>query len=208
MSGGRASKTLILLSAVLGGLLLASPFLIRAFVIEAFQIPQGGMLPTLEVGDHIFCSKLPQDVRRGDVVVFKYPPEPGTDYIKRVIALGGDSVEVTADGVVILNGQPVPRRQVSEPCALDMEEGSDCGQWEETVDKHTFKVVHGQPHAFRAVVVPQGSVFVMGDNRENSSDSRFWGFVPLANIKGRALVIWWSAGPKGTRWERVNRSIP
>jgi signal peptidase I len=208
-ASGGASKKLILLAVVLGGVSLLSPILTRRFVIEAFQIPSVAMIPTLLVGDHIFCGKLRQEVRRGEVVVFRYPPEPTTDFIKRVIGLAGDTVEVARDGVVAINGNPVPRHLVDHRCAEGTDEGrGDCEQWEETIGDHSFMVVHQRSvHAFRPVVVPEGSVFVMGDNRENSSDSRVWGFVPLANVKGHADTIWWSSGPHGPRWDRMGRTV-
>jgi len=202
----RSSKKVILLCVVLGAVLPASPFLIRAFVVEAFQIPSGAMAPTLLVGDHVLCSKRVGEVRRGDVVVFRYPPDPSTDYVKRVVALSGDAIQVSAAGVV-LNGEPIPRRLIGNQCPEGMEPGGACEQWEETIDGRTYEVVTQQGRAFGTVVVPAGNVFVMGDNRDNSSDSRIWGFLPIANIKARATVVWWSRGEHGVRWDRVNRPV-
>jgi signal peptidase I len=206
---GRSSKKAVLLivALVLGGALILSPILLRRFVIEAFQIPSGAMTPALVVGDHMLCSKWPQDVRRGDVVVFRYPLDPSTDYVKRVIALAGDTIEVPDTGVVI-NGQPVARRLIGNRCPDDMEADGACENWEETIGDHTFEVLRGERrHGFGPVVVPAGHVFVMGDNRENSSDSRVWGFLPLANIKAHALLIFWSQSAHGIRWERINRPV-
>jgi signal peptidase I len=209
--------------------------LLRAFVVEAFQIPSGSMIPTLEVGDHIFVSKFSYGLgipftnvkifefkqpERGDVIVFKYPIEPGTDYIKRVVGLPGDVIEVRQREVFI-NGRPVPRQHVAKPCHyLDVKHtgGTDdheCELWEETLGKKTHATIQ-EPgpagHDFNRTVVPAGHVFVMGDNRDNSSDSRVWGTVQHDLIKGRALIVWWSRATtdswgvgswfKSIRWER------
>jgi len=203
----RSSKKVILLCVVLGGLLVCSPFLIRAFVVEAFQIPSGGMAPTLLVGDHILCSKWGGRARRGDVVVFRYPPDPSTDYIKRVIGVPGDTIQSSPDGVT-LNGHPVPRRPLGNSCPQGMQEPVACEQWEEMIDGRTYEVVtQGGRGPFGPVVVPEGNVFVMGDNRDNSSDSRVWGFLPIANIKAHAMVVWWSQDEHGVRWDRLNHPV-
>jgi signal peptidase I len=192
----------------LGAVLFGMPLVLRAYVIEAFQIPSGAMIPTLLVGDHIFCSKRTWDVGRGDVIVFRYPPDPTVDYIKRVVGLPGDQIQISGEGLLI-NGRPVPRRAIGTDCPEDMTEGAGCQEWEETLDNHEFRVLQQAelPQAFGPVIVPPGHVFVMGDNRDNSYDSRVWGAVPLANIKAHAMSIWWSRGPAGVRWDRIGRAV-
>jgi signal peptidase I len=198
------------------GVAVAIALLLRAFVVEAFQIPSGSMIPTLEVGDHIFVSKFAyglgipftnakifefSEPQRGDVIVFKYPIDPATDYIKRVVGLPGDNIEVRRHEVFI-NGKRVPREQIPKPCRYvdvqqvpGMVDEHECELWEETLDGRRHSTIQ-EPgrggHDFSRTVVPPGHVFVMGDNRDNSSDSRVWGTVQHDLIKGRALIVWWS----------------
>ena len=199
------------------------------------------MIPTLEVGDHIFVSKFAYGLsipftnakilqykqpERGDVIVFKYPVEPGTDYIKRVMGLPGDAIEVRQDEVFI-NGHPVPRQRITKTYSyMDVQQGTSmaddhvCELWVETVDgkKHqTIQEPGRMGHDFGRTVVPPGHVFVMGDNRDNSSDSRVWGTVQHDYIKGKALIVWWSRANtdgwslpnwlKSIRWGRFFRLV-
>jgi signal peptidase I len=189
---------------------------IRTFMIEAFKIPAGSMIPTLVVGDHIFARKTPFVPARGDIIVFKYPVEPEKDFIKRVIAIGGDTIEMR-DGMLYVNNAPVPRKHVDAPCSYEDNderggvETRPCDAWDETNGGVTYRIYQRPGEsargAFRPVTVPANQTFVMGDNRDNSLDSRSWGTVPAANVRGKALFIWWSAGPKGVRWDRINREI-
>jgi signal peptidase I len=208
---------------------------LRAFVVEAFKIPSGSMIPTLRVGDHIFVDKFSHGLRipfthikffdtlrlpkRGEVIVFIYPREPDKDFIKRIVGVGGDTVEVR-DDILYVNGKPIPRRLAERGFRyLDFDEQTGqwqervCDLWEETVDGHPYQTIfdhdaEGHRSDFPPTKVPPGEVFVMGDNRDNSHDSRYWGTVPLDHIKGQALVIWWSRGDKdGVRWYRLGRGI-
>jgi signal peptidase I len=189
---------------------------LRAAWVEAFKIPAGSMLPALQVGDHMFVAKAAKQPRRGDVAVFRYPNDPRLDFVKRVVAVGGDTIEVR-DNQLVLNGQPVPRVHVDEPCEYDdyvEDEGRwekrPCDAWDETLDGRTYRVFfdhNGGEHSTRPVTVPAGSYFVLGDNRDNSHDSRYWGFVPSENIKGVARKIWWSQGPDGVRWGRIDQPV-
>src|SRR5215471_13055071 len=222
------------------GVAVAIALLLRAFVVEAFQIPSGSMIPTLEVGDHIFVSKFAYGLsipftdkkvmqfsqpERGDVIVFKYPLDHSTDYIKRVVGLPGDVIEMRQEELFI-NGHPVPRERVPRPCHyIDVQHGTpdehDCELWHETLgDKQHETIqepIHGGSRDFARTVVPPNKVFVMGDNRDNSSDSRVWGFVDLELIKGKALIVWWSRGAtdgwsvptwiKSIRWGRFFHSV-
>ncbi|HEX6836759.1 MAG TPA: signal peptidase I [Polyangia bacterium] len=206
---------------------------LRAFVVEAFKIPSGSMIPTLQVGDHIFVNKFIYGVRvpftnikfgmeyrkprRGEVIVFIYPKEPDKDFIKRIVAVEGDTVEVR-DNQIFINGVGVPRSHVDGDCKYEdfVEETAHweerrCEAWVEDVKGNTYTTVYdknGGVHSTRPVTVPKDSVFVMGDNRDNSHDSRYWGFVPFDLIKGKAMIIWWSYGePEGVRVDRLFKLV-
>jgi signal peptidase I len=205
------------------GVAVAIALLLRAFVVEAFQIPSGSMIPTLEIGDHIFVSKFAYGIgipftnkkilnlaepKRGDVIVFKYPLGPEIDYIKRVVALPGDKLEIRRNQIFI-NGKPMDRNYVgpsrySETPRIDgMVNDRACELWKETLDgKHhdTIYEPDGRSQDFGPKEIPPRNVFVMGDNRDNSNDSRVWGTVPYELIKGKALIVWWSRGPTRGEW--------
>jgi signal peptidase I len=202
---------------------------LRAFVVEAFKIPSGSMIPTLEVGDHIFVNKFIYGIRipftnikigtgyrkprRGEVIVFVYPVEPDKDFIKRIVAVEGDTVEVR-DNILFVNDRPIQRMKAEGDCNYweyieleDRWEERACDRYVENMDGQEYSTIYDKGAAPRSSgprTVPKDSVFVMGDNRLNSHDSRAWGFVPLVNIKGKAMVVWWSAGqPDG--WIRLRR---
>jgi signal peptidase I len=168
---------------------------IRTFAVQAFKIPTGSMETNLLIGDHLLVNKLvyspslgsvedtllgKKEIQRGHVVVFKYPKEPARDFIKRVIALPGETVEIKSRTVYI-NGaaleEPYARFQEPPLSSSDPEYG-----------------VRGDPRRdhWGPQVVPEGQLFVLGDNRDNSQDSRFWGFLPRDQVKGRALLVYWS----------------
>ena len=249
------------------GGLLAFSVLARALIIEAFKIPSSAMYPTLQIGDHIFVNKLAMRLRgpaRGELIVFPMPCSPERDYIKRVIALEEETVEVRCN-VVYVNGAAVPSTLVrAEDRYRDRYEGDDhwteqqVSRYRETLGDHSFEVFHdaerpqrdearrsgtgegapdardfpseGQPPScismrepgarespdqlpgrlvrtaeevtdpckpHRHYVVPRGHVFVLGDHRSNSNDSRVWGAVPAESIKGRATGIWYPFGRIG-----------
>lgn len=208
------------------GIAVIIALLLRAFVVEAFKIPSGSMIPTLKVGDHLFVTKFLYGLRipwthtkfftrspeRGDVIVFIFPRDESKDFIKRVVAVAGDEVAVRRN-TVYLNGKPLPRKKLDARCRYrDQDESGqrgeirDCVAYEEDNGGQRYRVIQDVPSLsldYPATRVPSGHVFVMGDNRDNSHDGRAWGFVPLENIKGKALVIWWSSGlPEGVRWGR------
>ena len=194
---------------------------LRTFLIQAYKIPSGSMEPTLAIGDHIMVNKIRYGLRmpdslfgltpfageipyghylfhlaavhRGDVVVFVFPLDPTKDFIKRVIGIGGDTVRVK-DGRVFLNGEPMP-------------------------DPHAHFEVAPQERSpysprdnYGPATVPAGEFLMMGDNRDRSYDSRFWGFVKLDQIEGRAMFIYWSWGADsqsllGIRWNRFGMAV-
>jgi signal peptidase I len=165
---------------------------IRTFVVQAFKIPTGSMENNLLVGDHLLVNKfvfaptesaveralLPtQPIRRGDVIVFKYPEEPERDFIKRVIGLPGETLEMRHKRIYI-NGSPIDEPYVhflQPPSAVDQEVAS-----------------YDVRERYGPVTVPADQYFVMGDNRDNSQDSRYWGFLPRDYVKGKALMVYWS----------------
>jgi len=169
---------------------------IRTFVVQAFKIPTGSMEENLLIGDHLLVNKfvfgptassleralLPVGtIRRGDVIVFKFPEEPERDFIKRVVGLPGEMLEVREKKVYI-NGAPL-----EEPYAHYLAPVPASSAFHEVT---SFDV----RDRYGPVTVPPNQYFVMGDNRDNSQDSRYWGFLPRENIKGKALVIYWSYG--------------
>jgi signal peptidase I len=180
---------------------------LRAFVAEPFRIPSGSMMPTLLVGDFILVSKFAYDVRlpvlntelietgdpqRGDVIVFRYPENPSDDYIKRVVGLPGDHVAYY-NKVLYINGERAPQQPLGEyegeGSGTDM---SGAKVLTERIADVTHKILLElrNPSMEGEWIVPPDSYFVMGDNRDNSNDSRFWGFVPDENLVGEALMIW------------------
>jgi signal peptidase I len=173
--------------------------LIRAVMVQAFKIPSSSMEPTLLVGDHILVNKFIYGLRvpfttdrwprfsdpeRGDVVVFVFPEDRTKDFIKRVVAVGGDTVEIR-NKKVFVNGQ----EQINPHAHF--------------YDSRMLPPSLGLRDSMPARKVPHGSLFVMGDNRDYSHDSRFWGFVPVEDVKGSAFLIYYSAGSfPGVRWDR------
>ena len=201
-------------------------FVLRSFLFEPFKIPSGSMIPTLLVGDLILVNKYTYGLRlpvfntkltqgtppkRGDVMVFRYPPKPSLDYIKRVVGVPGDEVAYLNKRLTI-NGVLVPKQQL--PDFFDRDAMRYFKQFQEKLGDTTHRVLNDDERpAFVAGVedfpfkqncrysvegvvckVPEGMYFMMGDNRDNSLDSRYWGFVPDQNIVGRAFLIWMNFG--------------
>ena len=174
---------------------------IRSFVVQAFRIPSGSMENTLLVGDFLFVNKFLYGARvpytdiqlpairaphRGDIMVFKFPEDQTKDFIKRLIGQPGDTLEIR-DKHVWINGRPL-----DEPYVRFMNERIRPRSWEEP----NIQPAHaGNKDNFGPVVVPPGHYFMMGDNRDNSADSRYWGFLDGKLIKGRAILIYWSWNP-------------
>lgn len=247
--------------------------MLRKWGVEAYKMPSSGMYPTIEIGDHVFIDKVTPRFRpweRGELIVFVYPCNPRMDYIKRIVALGGDTVEVRCN-VVYVNGKAVTNQLTDGTTCSYQDYLDDAGMWikkqcsryHEVLDGHSYDVFqdpdrpardqrHDQqvgdsrdfPNVFEPrspscadsedpvaassqtlgsivqtvgrltstacqqqlhYVVPPDHVFVLGDNRNNSNDSRVWGSVPMSSIKGRVIGIWYSKGPNGIRWSRFGR---
>jgi signal peptidase I len=200
----------------------------RTFLYEAVYIPSGSMIPTLQIGDYVIVEKWAYGARlpftptaqatwakpaRGDIVVLLAPPgnPRDDDLIKRVVAVGGDTVEIR-DGYLVVNGEPVPRERVSGRCEYwNRPEG---GEWrtESCVDQvetlgshryHTYCTPYLPCGDVEPQAVPEGTVWLAGDHRDRSADSRVFGPVPVGRIKGRAWMALVSWGPRGLRWDRL-----
>ncbi len=180
--------------AILVAVVLA--LFIRTFVVQAFKIPSGSMKQTLQIGDHILVNKfiygvkmpfvdkvvIPvKDPRRGEIVVFKFPEDPDKDFIKRVVGVAGDEIKIH-NKKVFVNGKPL---------------NHDFGIY---VDPRIFPPSAEPRDNFGPITVPPNALFVMGDNRDQSYDSRYWGFVDLSAVKGKAFIIYWS-------WDKENFSV-
>ncbi len=200
----------------------------RTFLYEAVYIPSGSMLPTLQIGDYVVVEKwaygarLPftattqlqwSSPRRGDIVVLLNPNggRAEDDLIKRVVAVGGDTVEIR-DGHLVVNGTPVQREEVPGPCSYwdEPQKGrwiqEPCDDYVEHLDGHVFHTHCTPGRSCLDVVrqaVPEGTVFLAGDHRDHSADSRVFGPVPIGRIKGRARIALVSWGPDGLRWDRL-----
>ena len=205
---------------------IVTVFLLRSFLFEPFKIPSGSMIPTLLVGDLILVNKFTYGLRlpvvntritqgtppaRGDVMVFRYPPRPSLDYIKRVVGLPGDEVAYLNKQLTI-NGQPVSKESL--PDFFDKDGMRYAKQFEELLGDKRHRLLNdadrpafvpgADPFPFRencnytvegvTCKVPAGHYFMMGDNRDNSLDSRYWGFVPESNIVGKAVFVWMNFG--------------
>jgi signal peptidase I len=203
--GDRKTVAREYLESVVVAVILA--LFIRTFAVQAFKIPTGSMLNNLLIGDHLLVNKLvyspslgpledailgKKGIKRGHIVVFKYPEEPSRDFIKRVIGLPGERVEIR-DKKVLIDDKPLdepythfegpPLRRDDPEYGLRVEDGRD--NW-------------------GPKVVPPGQLFVMGDNRDNSKDSRYWGFLPIDQVKGRALMVYWSYDANRDEYRRTN----
>ncbi|MCY4420368.1 MAG: signal peptidase I [Gammaproteobacteria bacterium] len=199
---------------------------LRSFVAEPFRIPSGSMMPTLLHGDFILVNKFSYGVRlpvlhakvldtgapqRGDVAVFRFPRNPAQDYIKRIIGLPGDLIEYR-DKTVFVNNRPMlqERTGVYEGLgANSVMNGIPMYREDLQVLSHDVLIRSPKYNAPMAEYVPDGHYFVMGDNRDHSSDSRSWGFVPEKNLVGRAFLVWmnWDYAGKQFNFERIGKKI-
>jgi signal peptidase I len=191
------------IEAILIAVVLA--LFIRTFIVQAFKIPSGSMTSTLVIGDHILVNKflygikIPfldktivpiKDPERGDIIVFKFPEDPTKDFIKRVIGIAGDEIQIR-DKKVYINGVL----------------SSDLGGFH--TDSRILPKRMQPRDNFGPVTIPSNKLFMMGDNRDHSYDSRFWGFVDLKAVKGKAFIIYWSWDKNsfGIRWSRIGQLL-
>ncbi|MCD6038756.1 MAG: lepB [Gammaproteobacteria bacterium] len=202
-------------------------FLLRSFLYEPFRIPSGSLKPTLNIGDFILVNKFNYGIRlpvihkklyalaepqRGDIIVFRWPPNPSIDFIKRVIGVPGDHISYL-NKTLYINGKKASQQFVKNTTDQD-----ESGMTVDVVEKkenllgltHAIYQVREHPNdEVKDVVVPPGMYFVMGDNRDNSADSRYWGFVPEQNIVGKAMLVWmsWDGIKYNVRWNRIGKFI-
>jgi signal peptidase I len=200
--------------------------LLRSFLVEPFRIPSGSMMPTLLAGDFILVNKYAYGIRlpvinskvvdlgepqRGDVIVFRFPRDETTDYIKRVVGVPGDHIQYH-NKTLLINGQQVAQvpagTYIGKGAGISMS-GAAIRREQLGDVEHDVLVVQGAPNVTTDTVVPEGKYFVMGDNRDNSNDSRYWGFVPDANLVGKAFMIWmnFDSAAGGVDWSRIGESI-
>ncbi len=200
--------------------------ILRSFIAEPFRIPSGSMMPTLLIGDFILVNKFTYGIRlpvlytklidinepeRGDVVVFRFPKNPEVDYIKRLVGIPGDRVAYY-DKKVYINGKLA--RQVLLGQYHGVGQGTNMSGASHITEnlagkEHDILIINGQPTVEGVFVVPEGHYFMMGDNRDNSNDSRYWGFVPEQNLVGKAFFIWmnWDWQNKGVGFDRIGNTI-
>ena len=200
---------------------------LRSFLIEPFRIPSGSMIPTLKVGDFILVNKFSYGIRlpvidlkiinvskpkRGDVVVFRYPKNPSIDYIKRVIGLPGDKVSYIGKNVYV-NGKRMVASMIGTYTetkdGMPIPSANRLNEDLENNVVHEILIDSTRPSFSGEWLVPEDNYFVMGDNRDNSNDSRFWGTVPEENLVGKAFMVWmnWNFEDGGIEWSRIGNSI-
>lgn len=187
------------------GIAILLALFIRTFIIQAFKIPSSSMKSTLLIGDHLLVNKFIYGIRvpfidrfiiqfrkpkRGDVVVFKFPKDESKDFIKRVIGVEGDVIEIKND-VLFVNNKEIKIKYIGK---YHDREILSADLYEEILDGTSHYILDKQKNHqyYGPITVPKNSIFVMGDNRDNSEDSRYWGFVKLNKVEGKALIIYWS----------------
>ena len=198
--------------------------ILRSFVAEPFRIPSGSMIPTLLIGDFILVNKFAYGLRdpvfhhefweggrpeRGDIVVFRYPRNPAVDYIKRIVAVPGDTIAYR-DKVISINGEPLAQEPDGAYAVSTTRTGAAYRLSEQIGDlTHHIIVDPERPSEEFQFRVPEGQYFAMGDNRDGSSDSRVWGTVPEKNLVGKAFFVWmsWDGSQGKPNWGRIGHSI-
>jgi len=186
-------------------------FLAAISSFRLYKTPTSSMEPGLVVGDYFVVVRYWLSVERGDLVTFESPMDRSKLYVKRVVAVGGDQIQLK-DGALIVNGKPVERSAESEPCFSD----SSCVVWRETLDGRNWKIQLSREASdsspemrnFELITVPKGQVFLLGDSRDNSNDSRHFGTVPVNAIRGKPVFIYFSISEEnGVRWKRIGKRI-
>lgn len=204
--------------------ILVLAFAIRSFVIAPFKIPSSSMIPTLEIGDFIFVIRYPYGLRipltdlqffpteaeRGDVAVFDFPEDRSKDYIKRIVGIAGDKITYKENRLFV-NDQEMPLIKLGRRIYFKANDDADTSGWYEEdllgvkheVLRKSYSIKDGE------WVVPEGQYLVLGDNRNNSRDSRFWGYVPQSYLVGKAVVVWWSWNShlSEVRWNRLGKLL-
>ncbi|MCS5711083.1 signal peptidase I [Candidatus Berkiella aquae] len=200
--------------------------ILRSFIVEPFRIPSGSMKPTLLEGDFILVNKFCYGLRlpitgtkfvkmgepkRGDILVFRYPKDTSIDFIKRVVGVPGDKIAYK-DKTLYLNGEPVAQDFKGKVVDIDVHGYTrEVKHFNEKLPNkpHDIYVMPGDGKVLEEVTVPEGKYFVMGDNRDNSEDSRVWGFVPEDLILGKAFFLWlsWDSNAKDIRWSRMGHEV-
>jgi len=192
----RSRKKRILIFSIVAAVCVLSillPVSIRTFIVQAYKMPSGSMRPSLLVGDHILVNKfakISDKIKRGDIIVFVYPPDPRMDFIKRVVGLPGDLFEIR-DKEIYVNNNPLKEDYIIH------------------TDKNIIPAGVRPRDNFGPLRVPNDSVFVLGDNRDASFDSRFWGVVELSKVKGKVTKIYWSWDKENfqVRWDRIGQTV-
>ena len=196
---------------------------IRSFLVEPFRIPSGSLEPTLLVGDFVAVNKFAYGLRlpvwekkmlsisnpkTGDIAVFRWPPDPSFDYIKRIIGVPGDKISYR-NKILSINGQPA--KQTFVEYTMDESSGKAVAKYTENLNGvvHDIFIRADVLAVDFDVVVPEGNYFMMGDNRDDSADSRFWGFVPDNYLRGKAFLVWmsWNGKMVTVRWSKIGRII-
>jgi signal peptidase I len=211
----RYNRTLVYVAYIIMGTCVSGSDVMKAFVVEAFKMSAGSMMPSLLAGDQVLVCKIGERnsyPHRGDVVAFVSPGPRADKYVKRVIGMPGDEIAMR-EGIITINGKPIEQRSLGTKHFTDRDSS---GQWhdvpmalfEEKLDTKSYLVVKdrsapSESSTFGPVKVLEGQYFVIGDDRDNSIDSRMWGPVPLENHIGRVHSVWFSWGPEGLRSERI-----
>lgn len=181
---------------------------VRTFILTGYKVPTSSMAPTLKPGDYIFAYRLPYGVKiplsslklvtssphRGEVVIFTYPDQPRVTYVKRVIGLPGDRIEIVK-GELLVNNEKLSYRDILTDDIFDLPGYDQFLVRQETVESQPHMIMvskESEPQSFGPYIVPSGQVFLMGDNRDASADSRYWGSVPIDRIEGKVVLIWLS----------------
>lgn len=200
--------------------------ILRLFVIAPYKIPTSTMMPALLSGDYVFVFKLPygaklpfmqkfgetKNLKRGDIVLFSYTRDPDTKFIKRVLGLPGDKIEYR-DRELVINGQVLGYELLDSAQFATIRSSTDLDFYSETLkDNSSYTVIYNKDHKpeqLGPIVVPEGEVFLLGDHRDNSDDSRYWGMVPKKNLDGKVILVWFSVDPEtsGVRWNRIFKNL-
>ena len=201
----RHSKLLLIGVVMIAAVTLGTEGLRR--LARMYRLPTPAMYPTLESGDYIMTSHVWSVIERGDVIAYTYPLDEAKSYVHRVVGLPGDTIEIR-DERLILNGNPVEMKPTDQVCQTL---GRSCTIWRETIGTKTYSIAlmnesrFAQP--FGPEVIPEGHLFVLGDNRENSADSRYWGYVPMDLVLGKPRFVYLSWNESGIQWNRINLAV-